>query len=324
MSSPPPTEFVLAGAYVLPGDADARHRFSGGLAAGDIDGDGAIDLAATGGAGFGLYRGAGDGSFVALPNVGPLAAPGRPAPPAFGDIDGDGDLDLFVGGSDAHPVHIFENRLRESAAAFVDVTAAAIGTLNAADTPAATFFDYDDDGDLDLFLAHWGAERQAGEETETVWRNDGNGDYASDSEDAGVAPYLAPGGIDQSLALAFADLDSDGDGDLLVAADAGASRVLRNEGGVFSDATSEAGVDQWLAAERAAASALADFDNDGDVDWFVAGARGAAALERWQRRFPHRGQPDGDRGFGGVRGRLRCRWSPGHCPGWRRGFRLAP
>ncbi|MCY3812742.1 MAG: FG-GAP-like repeat-containing protein [Gammaproteobacteria bacterium] len=267
---PEPVRFVLVATYGLAGEVAVPHRLSGGLAAGDIDGDGDVDFVSTASDAARLYRNRGDGAFdLQARALRPLG--GRTlAGPALGDVDGDGDLDLFVGAADGAPIHVFENRLREAEAAFVDHAAEVIGALTAPHTPAATLYDYDRDGFLDLVLAHWGAERRPGEDTETLWHNDGDGTFTSRSLDAGVAGPLAPHGVDWSLTPSFADIDSDGDGDLLVAADFWESRVLMNGGdGTFTDVTRDA-----ISEQRGRASALGDFDNDGDIDWYLAADRG--------------------------------------------------
>ncbi|MCY4011406.1 MAG: FG-GAP-like repeat-containing protein [Gammaproteobacteria bacterium] len=267
VGEPEPVRFVLAATYEL-AEAGVSHRFSGGLATGDIEGDGDVDFVSTAGDAAGLYRNRGDGTFEVETRALRLRGESALAGPALGDTDGDGDLDLFVGAADG-PIHVFENRLGEAEGGFVDVAATAIGALTAPHTPAATFYDYDTDGFLDLVLAHWGAERRPGEDTETLWRNDGDGTFTSGALAAGVAAPMAPHGVDWSLTPSFADIDSDGDGDLLVAADFWESRVLINGDGTFTDVTRDA-----IAEQRGRASALGDYDNDGDIDWFLAADRG--------------------------------------------------
>ena len=268
-SDPDPVRFVLAATHDPMGEPSIPHRFSGGLAAGDIDGDGDVDIVATGSDYARLFRNRGDGTFEG--RALPLRRGHRLAGPAFGDTDGDGDLDLFVGAADGDPIHVFENRIGEVDAVFVDVADQAVGVLTSRNTPAATFYDYDRDGFLDLFMAHWGAERRPGEDTETVWRNDGDGTFTSRALSTDVAAQLTPHGVDWSLTPTFADIDADGDGDLLLAADFWASRILLNDGdGTFTDVTGR----DAIVDLRATGSALGDYDNDGDIDWFVAADRG--------------------------------------------------
>ena len=103
---------------------------------------------------------------------------------------------------------------------------------------SATFYDYDGDDSLDLFLSHWGAPREPGEDTETVWRNDGDGTFMSTSIESGVAAGLIEADTDHTFTPNFSDIDSDGDGDLLMAADYRTSQVFLNNGdGTFTRTT---------------------------------------------------------------------------------------
>ncbi len=238
---------------------------SGGVAASDVDGDGDIDLLFVGGDSEPnhLYQNQGDGTFIDVAADVGLDIVNWASGPAFGDIDGDGDLDLFIGAID-DLVFLFENRLNEVEASFVDITAdSGITVSNAV---SSTFFDYDGDGYLDLFVTHWGTKRQPGEDTETVWRNNGNYTFENRSIETGVASGLLEADTDWSFTMSFSDIDADGDGDLLMASDFETSQVLLNNGdGTFSNIT-----DQDVIIDQAGmGSAIGDFDNDGDMDWFV-------------------------------------------------------
>ena len=186
--------------------------------------------------------------------------------PAFGDIDGDGDLDLFVGAVIGDPHHLFENRLDQAEARFVDVTRASGIRLTSANTVSATFFDYDRDGFVDLFLSHWSNRYETGKDTETVWRNNGDGTFSNTSVETGIADALVEADTDWSFTPNFSDIDGDGDGDLLMAADFEESQVfLNNDDGTFTNVT-----DQDVIIDQAGmGAAVGDYDNDGDMDWFV-------------------------------------------------------
>ena len=140
-----------------------------------------------------LYQNQGDGTFVEVAASVGLDVMHWGSGPVFGDVDGDGDLDLFVGAGDGDPVYLFENRLHAAAApagVFVDVTADSGISITSENTVSAAFYDYDGDGHLDLFLSHWGAERRRGEDTETVWRSNGDFTFTSASIDTGVAAAM--------------------------------------------------------------------------------------------------------------------------------------
>src|SRR5690606_29029923 len=100
----------------------------------------------------------------------------RHSGPAFADMDGDGDLDLFIGGIYGDPSKIYEN---QGDCTFVDVTANSpdIEQMVATQTISVGFGDYDLDGDLDMFLTHWGTlddlyGSPRMHQTDHLWRNE--------------------------------------------------------------------------------------------------------------------------------------------------------
>ncbi len=247
-------------------------EFASGIAAADYDADGDVDLYVVGGSDDSnrLFRNRGDGTFEDATAEAGLDVVHLGCGPAFADIDGDGDLDLFVGAVENDPYYLFENRDGR----FHDITPRSGLVLDAANTVSATFFDYDMDDDLDLFLAHWGFSRQA--DTQTVWRNTGDGIFESASIESGIAGSLIIESenyqtgevayIDRSLTPIFSDIDADGDGDLLMAADYDTSQVFLNDGdGTFTRTTDR----NVIVDQSGMGASVGDYDNDGDFDWFV-------------------------------------------------------
>jgi len=245
-------------------------RFGGGLAVVDLDSDGDLDLYLVAGDGSpnALFRNDGNNQFSEIANSIGLDLMHKGSGPAFGDIDGDGDQDLFVGsvGGDSYFV------MRQDAGQFVDVTATSGIQLTAEQTVSASFTDYDMDGDLDLALAHW--RNPESPDTETLWANNGDGTFFSASIPSGIAASLltpadnAASGelVDYSFSPMFTDLDNDGDPDLVVAADFNTSQVFRNNGdGTFTAVTDPS----VIIDDSGMGSAVGDYDNDGDMDWFV-------------------------------------------------------
>ncbi len=177
----------------------------GGVAAGDCDRDGDIDLFITYGNTGGPDGGGGpnrlylnqlaeqengllfedNAEAAGVANTRPDGRNDRHSGPTFADMDGDGDLDLFLGGIYDDPSRIYEN---DGSCRFADVTANSpeLQSMLASHTISAGFGDYDLDGDLDMFLTHWATpDRLYGAvggvrllETDHLWRND--------SDDTGI------------------------------------------------------------------------------------------------------------------------------------------
>jgi len=261
--------------------------FGSGIAAVDYDEDNDIDLYVVGGDAEpnSLYENQGDGSFADIANQAGLDMQHRGSGPTFADIDNDGDLDLFVGAVAGDPYYLMENQ----DGSFVDVTATSGIALTVTDTISATFSDYDLDGDLDLFLAHWGTPKQA--DTQTVWKNNGDGTFVSASIESGIADGLievTPGGseVDRTFTPNFSDIDSDGDDDLLMVADLDASQVFINNGdGTFTRTT-----DRDVIKDQAGMGAsIGDYDNDGDMDWFVSSIIDSSGIHFGNRLYRNDG-----------------------------------
>ena len=197
-------------------------------------------------------------------------------------MDGDGDLDLFIGGLEGDPAKIYRN---SGDGTFEDVTAGAgLEAMNARYTLSSAFGDYDLDGDLDMFLAHWGTPRDFEDEpnlsTENMWRNDTKDGVIRFTDVSRAVGHLSQHSRrrtqrDPSAAPAtttafsptFARITNDRYPDLVIASDFRTSRYYTNNGdGTFSDAT-----DRDVIIDRnGMGSTLGDYDGDGDLDWFVS------------------------------------------------------
>ena len=240
---------------------------AGGLAAADFDEDGDIDIFVVGGIGNvnSLYRNDGSNVFTEMAADVNLDLEQWGSGPVFGDIDGDGDLDLFVGAIAGSSSRLFRN----DQGMFIDITDSSGLAITSANTIAATFADYDQDEDLDLFLAHWGNAPQP--DTESLWRNDGSGAFSTASVESGIADQLITASSDNDLkdysfTWTFSDIDGDRDPDILMTSDFKTSKVFRNNGdATFTDITDT----EIIIDQNGMGSAVGDFDNDGDMDWFV-------------------------------------------------------
>ena len=128
----------------------------------------------------------------------------------------------------------------------------------------SAFFDYDNDGDIDLYVVD-GSSFHGFPEGEhpfnRLYRNDGGSTFADVTAEAGV------GDTSWSLGCVAADYDNDGFVDLFVA-NFGRNKLYRNlRGGSFEDVTERAGVgDEGYGT----AGAFGDYDLDGDLDLYVS------------------------------------------------------
>lgn len=126
------------------------------------------------------------------------------------------------------------------------------------------FFDYDRDGDPDLYLvnsAYWPDKAGGRSSSGRLYRNDGGTRFTDVTADAGLVNSL------YGMGVAVGDYDSDGWPDLYLS-NLGRNLLLRNVQGRFVDVTAAAGVagnpEDWSTG-----SAFVDVDNDGDLDLFV-------------------------------------------------------
>ena len=129
----------------------------------------------------------------------------------------------------------------------------------------ACWFDYDNDGDIDLYAVNSGALPgwKGREDTSSrLYRNDGNGKFTDVTAAAGVGNDGRYG-----MGCTAGDIDGDGDRDLYVTTFNSPNIMYRNDGnGKFTDVTAASGTGdpRWSAS-----AAFADIDNDGDLDLYV-------------------------------------------------------
>lgn len=216
---------------------------------------------------------------------------------ACGDYDNDGDVDLFF-------TAVGKNRLfRNDGGKFVDVTDdASVGGVESQWSTGAGWFDYDNDGDLDLFVVNYvewtkdfdlaqkftliGGGRGYGRPQPFngtfpyLYRNDGAGKFTDVSKESGIQ-ILNPASnvpVAKSLGITFADFDSDGWLDVVIANDTVQNFLLHNlgngkfeEAGVTSsvafdldgNARGAMGIDTaWFRNSQAIGIAIGNFSNE--------------------------------------------------------------
>lgn len=194
---------------------------------------------------------------------------------AADDFDGDGWIDMLLSSADlSDNVQYLRNNGDGS---FEDITFAA-GLEGITGGVSLTHADYDNDGDLDVFIVRGGWLGELGRHPNSLLRNNGDSTFTDVTLDVGLGDEHYP-----SAAAAWADYDGDGDLDLYVANDSTGengwhSQLFRNRGdGTFEEVGGAAGVG---SPGQAVGAAWGDYDDDGDPDLYVSYFRGPNRLYR--------------------------------------------
>ena len=269
----------------------------GGVAVFDYNNDGLPDVFFTNGAAIPsleksdpsyynrLYRNDGNGTFTDVTEQAGVKGVGYSMGVAAGDYDNDGFVDLYVAG-------VNRNQLlhNNGNGTFSDVTdkagvAGVVPKLGKAWSVAAGWFDYNNDGLLDLLVINYLDYRIAeaklcsidGVRTycapgnfkgtpNILYRNNGDGTFTDVSAPSHIGQYIGKG-----MGVAFADYDGDGLTDVFVSNDTYPNFLLHNNGnGTFKDVALEAGV-AYTANGSVVAGMGAEFrdlNNDGLPDIF--------------------------------------------------------
>jgi hypothetical protein len=221
-----------------------------------------------------LYRNNGDGTFTDVAEDAGLDVVGYVKGVAWGDVNNDGRMDLYVSAYDA------SNKLFRNDGAgpdgqwrFTEIGAEA-GVQAPMESFPTWFWDYNNDGWLDIFVAGWRASagdvaaEYLGQPTDAekprLYRNDGDGTFTDVTEATGLNRVL------YAMGANFGDIDNDGWLDFYVGTGDPdfrsliPSRMFRNAGGTrFQDVTAAGGFGHL---QKGHAISFADLDHDGDQD----------------------------------------------------------
>lgn len=259
----------------------------------DLDGDGTLDLFATGFGGNAVYRGKGNCRYADVTERTGLRGTGFQTGAAWADYDRDGDLDVFVPGYvslDLNNLPVFGSSqtcsykgirvqcgprglpgerdyfYRNNGDGTFEEIAEKIGVAGKSKYYGlgVVFADFDNDGWLDLYVANDASPNY-------LYRNDKNGTFSDVSFESG-ASYSGTGVEQGSMGVAIGDYDSDGNLDIFVTNFENEHntlyRNLANKG--FLDLSAQTGVGQPSRPFVGWGTSFVDFDNDGWLDLLVA------------------------------------------------------
>jgi hypothetical protein len=269
--------------------ASGEHLFPETLGSGcaflDYDRDGWLDVYLVNAGDFrargapnALYRNQRDGTFRDVTDEAGVGDTGYGIGVVVGDYNGDGWEDIYICNYGRNTLY-----RNDGDGTFTDVTDEA-GVAEPRWSSSAAFLDLDRDGDLDLYVANYvhytptrdgcafrGIRVYCGPETfdpetDTLYRNNGDGTFTDVSQAAGIAAHA------RGLGVIAGDYDDDGDPDIVVANDMNPNLLYRNRSdGTFEEVGFLAGI--ALSEEATMGNGmgvdLADYDNDGALDLIV-------------------------------------------------------
>ncbi len=261
---------------VAPGLGLALNELSGGGITEDFDGDGYLDIM-TSSLGFKdqmrLFHNNANGTFTDVTVKAGLTGETGGLNMIQGDYNNDGHIDVLVlrGGWMEEAGRFPKSLLRNNGnGTFTDVTFEA-GVLSLHPTQTAVWFDFDNDGWLDLFIGH--ESRAKGNHPSELYRNNGNETFTECAAANGIIVNAFVKGVTAG------DFNNDGRPDLYISVRGRPNILFRNDG---PQAVSEGSKSNWKFTDVALAAGVRlpinsfpcwffDYDNDGWQDLFVSG-----------------------------------------------------
>jgi hypothetical protein len=261
---------------------DSVNNTGWGCSWGDYNNDGWPDLVIAAAYGFGgvthtnrFFLNNGNGTFTLIDTSAVTDTTAPYTIPVWSDYDMDGDIDLFIGSGPATGQrardYLFRNFLTEFNTPYLQrIDTGIIGT-DLVDGQNWNWIDYDNDGDLDAFLTNYSSNVN-----NNLYRCDGLRYYVKTTQ-AEVGTIVSDPG--RYLTNLWGDFDNDGDLDCFVTRDNGQTSgyYTNNGNGTFTRMDSLAIVTGPGPCYGATAG---DYDNDGDLDLFVAGTSTTKGLYR--------------------------------------------
>jgi len=228
-------------------------EFAGKFA--DYDNDGHLDLFIIREGSNMLYKNTGQGTFVDVSNEAKVENSSRGNNVLFFDFDHDGDLDMFITRQGMNLLY----RNNADGTFIEQAENAKLSGGNMFSTDAA-FGDFDDDGDIDLFVVNH-------DSSNTLYSNQRQGIFKDITQESGLA------GDEGSTAVTVGDYNNDGFMDLFIASyESGNSRLFRNRGdGSFEEDHTSEDLAETLQNVHLYSASFLDFDNDGFLDLLVTG-----------------------------------------------------
>ncbi len=223
----------------------------------DYDNDGDLDLFVSNGKQGGennfLYRNDGGGNFTKIVSS-PVVSDSRSSDGStWGDFDNDGDIDLYVTNWYGQPNLFYTNN---GDGTFTQVSGSVLSTNNTF-SEAASWGDYDRDGDLDLYVCNSDGDRR-----NNLYRNNGDGTFTRITTGDPVTDTYYSRNAD------WIDYNNDGAVDLFVANEGNQPENIykNNNNGTF---TRTAVAPLTASGGNTTSSSWEDIDNDGDFDVLV-------------------------------------------------------